>query len=142
MEVVPVHLRQSQCLRAHLRAEHGCAIAGHILLVALVEVALGFLGATALAWALAIGVAWAVAGMGKLALGIAQVGGRAGHPWRAVLVLIGRRLELIQRRCPSHPLDAVSCEDIWYIVVSGISTLLEKHHSTVVTKCNGNNVIC
>lgn len=90
----------------YLRAQDGSAVAGNVLLVALVEVTLG--AVAGLAGTLAEGQVGAPAAVAQVALGVAQVGQRAGHPGRAVLVLVGGRLQLIQRRGSPHPLDAVS----------------------------------
>lgn len=92
----------------YLRAEDGRAVAGDVLLVALVEVALRLGPVVAgLAGTLAEGQAGAPAAVGEVALGVSQVGQRAGHPGGAVLILVGGRLELVKRRGSSHPLDAV-----------------------------------
>lgn len=93
----------------YLRAEDGRAVAGYVLLVALVEVTLRLGPVAGLAGTFAKGQVRTPAGVGKVALGVAQIGQRAGHPGGAVLVLVGGWLELIQRRGPPHPLDAVSC---------------------------------
>lgn len=90
----------------YLRAEDGRAVAGYVLLVALVEVTLG--PVAGLARTLAEGQLGAPAGVAQVALGVAQVGQRAGHPGGAVLVLVGGRLELVQWGGSPHPLDAVS----------------------------------
>jgi len=91
----------------YLWAEDSCAVTGNIFLVALVEVTLGFMAVTALAGTLAKGEVGTAAGVGHVALGVAQIGQGAGHPRRAVLILVRRWLKLIQRRRSPHPLDAV-----------------------------------
>lgn len=91
----------------YLRAQDGRAVAGDVLLVALVEVALRLGAVAGLAGTLAKGQAGTPAAVGQVALGVSQVGQRAGHPGGAVLVLVGGRLELVQRRGSPHPLDAV-----------------------------------
>lgn len=91
----------------YLRAEDGRAVAGYILLVALVEVTLRLGAVAGLTGTFAKRQVGAPTGVGHVALSVAQVRQSAGHPGGAVLVLVGGRLELIQWRGSPHPLDAV-----------------------------------
>lgn len=102
------------CSNTHLWAEYSSAVTGYIFFIALVKETLRLLCSAALAWTFPIAVSGALAPMGKVTFGIAQVRGRARHTWWPILILIGRRLQLIQWRRPSHPLDTVYwCKAKW-----------------------------
>lgn len=91
----------------HLWAEYSSAIAWYVFFIAFIEEAFGFLCSAELTRTFPITVSGAFAPVGKVTFGITQVGGRAGHTWRPILILIGWRLQLIQWRRSSHPLNTV-----------------------------------
>lgn len=95
------------CSNTHLWAEYSSAVTGYIFFIALVKETLCFLCSAALAWTFPIAVSGALTPMGKVTFGIAQVRGCARHTWWPILILIGWRLQLVQWRSPSHPLDTV-----------------------------------
>lgn len=80
------------CSNTHLWAEYSSAVTGYIFFIALVKETLGLLCSAALTWTFPIAVSRALAPMGKVTFGIAQVRGCARHTWWPILILIGRRL--------------------------------------------------